>query len=79
MYKTHSSLTLILLTPNDEYQLNELKRLDEIDQELDILKYSAGVLNSLEVLVPPNKLNFVQEFARKRRLQTNVKANNYGR
>lgn len=79
MNNAHFSHTLILLTPSNEHQLMALKRLDEIDQELDILKYSTGVSNSLEVLVPPHKLNFVKEFARRRRLKTNVKANNYGR
>lgn len=67
------------LKPNDEHQFKALNRLNEIDQELDILKYSTGVANSLEVLVPPHKLNFVKEFARKRKLKANVKVKNYGR
>lgn len=56
-----------------------LNRLSDIDPELDILKYSTGVYSNLEVLVPPNKLDFIYKFSRRLGLRVNVKARNYGR
>lgn len=79
MNDAHSSHKLVQLTPNDKDQLKALRMLNDIDQELDILKHSAGISNRMEVLVPSHKLKFIKEFARTNKLKINIKSKNYGR
>ncbi|PZC83798.1 hypothetical protein B5X24_HaOG206955 [Helicoverpa armigera] len=71
--------TLIRLYPWNLDQLHSAAKFEDPAGEVEILKVSRGVNDSLDVLVPPNKVQYVRDYADSKGLHYEVKQQNYGR
>ncbi|KAJ0174172.1 hypothetical protein K1T71_010318 [Dendrolimus kikuchii] len=71
--------TLIRLFPHDTKQLEAIIHFKEPTGQIEVLKTSRGLNDSLDVLVPQSQLDLVQDFAKENKLTLEVKQNNYGR
>ncbi|KAJ8717842.1 hypothetical protein PYW07_005772 [Mythimna separata] len=71
--------TLVRLHPTLPVHLNAVKTFQDPSLEVSVLKESRGVNDTLDLLVPPNKLGFVHDYAKSNGLTLEEKQRNYGR
>ncbi|XP_028030264.1 carboxypeptidase B-like [Bombyx mandarina] len=75
----YENYTLIRLFPETTSQLENITRFEDVDNQVEILKQSRGINDSLDLIVPPNKLDYVQSYAQNTNLTYEIKRRNYGR
>lgn len=71
--------TLIRLHPMLPAHFNIVKSFQDPSGEVSVLKESRGVNDTLDLLVPPNKLAFVHDYANSNGVIIEEKQRNYGR
>ncbi|KAG6449686.1 hypothetical protein O3G_MSEX006193 [Manduca sexta] len=71
--------TLISIYPHTEAQLKVVTQFHDPENAVEILKASRGLNDSLDVLVPPNRVGYVQHYAKQSNLLLKVRQKNYGR
>ncbi|XP_049877356.1 carboxypeptidase B-like [Pectinophora gossypiella] len=70
--------TLLRLYPQNEAQMTSILKFND-PEGVEVLKRSRGVNDSMDVLVPPDKLHLLKDFALTHLLRLEVKERNYGR
>ncbi|CAH0401286.1 unnamed protein product [Chilo suppressalis] len=71
--------TLIRLTPTHERQVESAVKFHDPQEGVEVLKTSRGLNDSLDLLVPPTRIAFVQDYAQENDLVFEVKKTHYGR
>ncbi|XP_053614670.1 carboxypeptidase B-like [Plodia interpunctella] len=75
--KDYDNYTLIRLKPNSEEQALVANAIN--DTEIDVLKISRGQNDTIDLLVPPSRVNYTRSFADLNNLGFEVKQEHYGR
>lgn len=65
--------------PKDEYQVSVATHFFDPENKVEVLKTSRGVNDSLDVLVPPDRVAVLEHYARSNNLRFEVKETEYGR
>ncbi|XP_026742272.1 carboxypeptidase B-like [Trichoplusia ni] len=76
---TYDNHTLIRLYPTSDDNLQAASHFEDPSGEVEVLKESRGLNDTLDLLVPPQKLQFVEDYAKIKNLKLEVKQPNYGR
>ncbi|CAH0695834.1 unnamed protein product [Spodoptera exigua] len=71
--------TLIRLHPTSLEHQKSVTQFNDPLGEIEIMKESRGVNDTLDILVPPTRMNFVHEYANSNGLLLEEKQKNYGR
>ncbi|KAL0820431.1 hypothetical protein ABMA28_006305 [Loxostege sticticalis] len=75
----YDDYTLIKLYPKDEYQVSVATHFFDPENKVEVLKTSRGVNDSLDVLVPPDRVAVLEHYAQSNNLRFEVKETEYGR
>ncbi|XP_075981331.1 carboxypeptidase B-like [Anticarsia gemmatalis] len=75
-YDNHTLLRFLL---KNDAQVEAAHHFHDPEGEVEVLKVGRGVNDTMDFLVPPNKLSFVNEFASSIGLKVEAKKKNYGR
>lgn len=73
------SHSLIRVYPSNDKQALRLAGFNDPDNQIEILKVTRGSNDSSDLLVPPAKIEFVNNFIETNQLRSQVKTSNYGR
>lgn len=76
---TYDDHTLIRLITEDATQLEAASHFQDPENEVEVLKTSRGVNDTLDVLVPQNRMQFVKDFAKSNDLSIVLEKIHYGR
>ncbi|XP_068620166.1 carboxypeptidase B-like [Battus philenor] len=74
----YDNYTLFRLYPMEDAHFEAIKLFDEPSNHIEVLKKSRGYNDSTDVLVPPDRLTYVKEIAKKNNFNYDFKKN-YGR
>ncbi|XP_022838055.1 carboxypeptidase B-like [Spodoptera litura] len=75
----YDNYTLIRLHPTSEEHQKSVTQFNDPTGEIEIMKESRGVNDTLDILVPPSRMKFVHEYANTNGLVLEEKQPNYGR
>ncbi|KAL4715047.1 hypothetical protein ACJJTC_003198 [Scirpophaga incertulas] len=75
----YADFRLVRLFPTEENQVKWANRFQDSEDKIEVLKGSRGVNDSLDLLVPPDRIAYVQDFAQENDLVLEVKHTRYGR
>lgn len=73
------SFKMVKIIPYSENEFNTVRTYNTSDNDVEILKRSYGVNDSLDILVSNTKYDTIQKYAELNNLTYEVKSENYGR
>lgn len=65
--------------PDDDVGMAAVVRFEDPENRVEILKRSRGLNDSLDILIPPDRMAFIEDFVQTGHLHNEVKESNYGR